>query len=360
MDRYNKNSWRDSQIESEELSKMRSNFEESKIQKDNFEYVESDIVEQEFEHEGSWLLKKYLYEENRKKDVNKVIISSLIYFFAMNIFQLFIEPFILSGIITDKGIIMTILVGLSMFVIFQYIGKENMDGLKFVGKKKFGIKQFIFFAGFMYILSIIFSLVTMFIMDSFGVSSPDVTSEINNNLNAPLLFYSVLFGPLMEEIQYRGWYVNKIRKYGVYTTIILTGIIFSFSHWNFLQGFGTLGIGFLLGYIAYYYGFKYAVLMHIWNNALVFLIFQSGLGESQDVMTLPQVIISILIFVLLINSLINLLRKNVRNEIKQTLKLTDENKETLKFLFTNWLFYAYLIFMIIVMVYTGKAASEMI
>lgn len=177
----------------------------------------------------------------------KVIFAYLIYFVVIKIFGA------LTGFIEDIGIRQIVIVGLGMIPIYFFVGKKSMNNLRNTKQNYFGIKDYFFFVGLSYVASFIFSLITNLLVSKLNIPSPDVTKIIQTSLNVTLFIYAVLFGPLMEELQFRGFYLNTTRKYGKLSSIVLVSILFSFSHLNIIQGVGTLGLALVFTYVAYFY-----------------------------------------------------------------------------------------------------------
>lgn len=80
------------------------------------------------------------------------------------------------------------------------------------------------------------------------VPSSDLSSA-NMVINVLSFAYIVIFGPLMEEIFFRGILFQKLRKYGDLPTIMLTAILFALFHMNFVQLPGPLFFGIAIGIV---------------------------------------------------------------------------------------------------------------
>lgn len=300
--------------------------------------------------EDNQLLKTEEDIKKLKKTINKVLFSSILFFFIFNF-----SIILLSNITKDLGILSILSVTIAMIAIYYYIGKNQISKLNVV-KRKFTLIDFIYFAGLILLLSYAFNIITVFLMQTFNIKSVNVTTDIQKNINPVLAIYVVLWGPFMEELQYRGFYLNHLKKHGAWLSIILSTLIFSFAHMNFLQGFGTLGIGLVLGYLAYFYSFKAALLMHIWNNFFVTalgLILKSD--KNGNITNIPlAMIINLLVIGLLVYSFISTFKKKRRTQYREDLKLTAQEKVGLKSLYTNIFFWIYILFMVVLMIAIGS------
>ncbi|HEN0626277.1 type II CAAX endopeptidase family protein [Streptococcus agalactiae] len=84
-----------------------------------------------------------------------------------------------------------------------------------------------------------------------------------------MISYSVVVGPFFEEVLYRGIVLNLLSKYGKWFAIITSGILFGLMHQDISQLLTTSIAGIIMGFIAYHYSFKVALLLHICNNFIV-------------------------------------------------------------------------------------------
>ena len=210
----------------------------------------------------------------------------------------------------------------------------------------------IFFLGLMYGLNLIFSYIAIFLVDIVGLPSIDVTEEISLSANILLLVYASFLGPIFEEIQYRGFYLNHVRKYGIQTAIILSTILFCFAHMNIIQSIGTLGIGLVLSYVAYVYSFKMAVLVHIINNIIALVsTYQTSIVENSKI----EMFVGLLILSLIAVSYTHLwlIFGNKYKEIFENLKYKGKEKENFNALLKNGWFIAYFIVALLLSIASG-------
>ncbi|MFS5635043.1 type II CAAX endopeptidase family protein [Streptococcus agalactiae] len=87
--------------------------------------------------------------------------------------------------------------------------------------------------------------------------------------NILMISYSVVVGPFFEEVLYRGIVLNLLSKYGKWFAIITSGILLGLMHQDISQLLTTSIAGIIMGFIAYHYSFKVALLLHICNNFIV-------------------------------------------------------------------------------------------
>lgn len=284
-----------------------------------------------------------LYEYERKKDYNKVSKSAFLFLLYTLIFG------IVFSFINDVGILNLLVISFSLISIYFYIGKGKKEAM-IVTHKKMSFLDLIFFLGLMYGLNLIFSYIAIFLVDIVGLPSIDVTEEISLSANILLLVYASFLGPIFEEIQYRGFYLNHVRKYGIQTAIILSTILFCFAHMNIIQSIGTLGIGLVLSYVAYVYSFKMAVLVHIINNIIALVsTYQTSIVENSKI----EMFVGLLILSLIVFAIIRLIFGKKYKEIFENLKYKGKEKENFNALLKNGWFIAYFIVALLLSIASG-------
>lgn len=282
-----------------------------------------------------------------RKSYRTVIFSYLLYFLSYSF-----AISLLYNKISYPGIFNSTVVIFGLLIVFLVLNNFTNNKILDFNKNHLGISKIIFFLGLMYMMTFVFNFITNFLMNTFNISSVDVTATLQSNINLDLFIYVVLIGPFAEELQYRGFYLNTTKKYGAYASIILTTIIFSFAHLNFIQGVGTLGIGLVLGYVAYFYSFRSAVILHILNNFIVMLLGFLGGGRSQAAIeeNFGIILFSLIFIGLMINSIIVLLKRDTREKIKENLKIDVKEKFYLKTLFSDPIFYIFVLILTLLII----------
>ncbi len=100
-------------------------------------------------------------------------------------------------------------------------------------------------------------------------------SGIFGSLSVPLAFYGTLFGPIAEELIFRGVTLRQAQKtLPFWAANIMQALIFGIYHMNLLQGTYAFFVGLLLGYICRRGKIHSSILLHILFNA--WALFLSG------------------------------------------------------------------------------------
>ncbi|WP_282925957.1 CPBP family intramembrane glutamic endopeptidase [Helcococcus kunzii] len=284
--------------------------------------------------------------DGAKSRYRKSILMFIVYFISNILAYLLLDPFI-----KDVGLINALSVIISIIPIYLFMGKRALKETEDIRPpKKLSVVDLLFFVGIMYLLSIAFSHITNFFMRTFNIRSINVTEMIQTSLNTTLFIYAVFIGPFFEELNYRGFHLNNTRRYGAYSSMLLSTLIFSFAHGNFMQGIGTLGIGFVLGYVAYFYSFQDAIILHILNNLIVSLLGMVSTMANQNTAKTLFMAFDLAILGLIVFAIISLFTKKRRDNIKKNLKYTRSEKIYLKALLTDPIFFVYILIILILMI----------
>lgn len=131
----------------------------------------------------------------------------------------------------------------------------------------------------------------------FSLSAASEAASGGDITNPLMIFYTVLFAPLFEELLFRFFLYNELRAFGKNFAIFSAALLFALMHGNILQFVVALTLGLLLGIIRERFGLRYAILLHLSNNALAILF-----NNYND--KLPQV--SALYLTLLLSGLVSL------------------------------------------------------
>lgn len=85
--------------------------------------------------------------------------------------------------------------------------------------------------------------------------------------SAMVILTTVILAPIVEEYTFRYFTLNKLRKYGDKTAIIVTAVLFGLFHMNFEQCIYATAIGLVLGYVVCKTGrVRYSIILHMLLN----------------------------------------------------------------------------------------------
>lgn len=81
------------------------------------------------------------------------------------------------------------------------------------------------------------------------------------------VIYACLLGPFIEELVWRGAVLGVLARYGRTLAIVLSAIGFGLFHHDVEQGISAACTGLFLGYVAWKWGLRYAIVGHILSNS---------------------------------------------------------------------------------------------
>lgn len=204
-----------------------------------------------------------------------------------------------------------IIILLSILLPFSVFGKliEKKSGLKnslpFEKPKAKGLMPLAVFSGlgFCMVANIITNVLTSFV-SSFGVelSSPDLAMP-EGALGIVVSFCRiVVVAAFVEEIAFRGYIMQNLRKFGDGFAIAMAALVFALMHCNLIQAPFALIVGFALGYLSIKTGTLWtAVIIHAFNNSVSLIV--SYLSESVEEKLLNYTV-SLLIYALIFAGLL--------------------------------------------------------
>ncbi len=95
-----------------------------------------------------------------------------------------------------------------------------------------------------------------------------IESASSESTTISMFLYASIFGPIVEEIIFRGLVMRGLERYGKQLAIVVSAIIFGAYHGNLVQGIFAFLVGAVLGYVAMEYSLKWAIVLHVINNCL--------------------------------------------------------------------------------------------
>ena len=172
--------------------------------------------------------------------------------------------------LTESAGSMIIGVLLGTVVLYFCMSKKIDMKEMFAEKKRMTGKTFVallsIFMAAQLLGSIFYGLLEMR-LNMFGYTaeaSMEAATESSNTIS--MFLYASFIAPVVEELVYRGFALEPLRKYGKVFAILISAILFGVMHGNLPQAAFAFGVGLVLGYVAVEYSIKWSILIHILNN----------------------------------------------------------------------------------------------
>mgnify|MGYP002743704968 FL=1 len=222
-----------------------------------------------------------------KRDLNKSALALLLYVLSVQILAVLLVlllPLSKIPLLSDQYICMVISVVISYCLLNNIFPNEtSAESTKEIStepnpeKPSFTVLSFLhyfmLFQAAQWIGGIInYPIMTLFTKLGLNLSFSEEAARGGSLTNAPMLFYTILVAPLMEELVFRGVFYHRFRSYGKYFAAFCTAFFFALMHSNFLQFAPAFSMGIILFFIRDRYGLPYSILLHFSNNLLAIVI----------------------------------------------------------------------------------------
>ena len=222
-----------------------------------------------------------------KRDLNKSALALLLYVLSVQILAVLLVlllPLSKIPLLSDQYICMVISVVISYCLLNNIFPKEtSAESTKEIStepnpeKPSFTVLSFLhyfmLFQAAQWIGGIInYPIMTLFTKLGLNLSFSEEAARGGSLTNAPMLFYTILIAPLMEELVFRGVFYHRFRSYGKYFAAFCTAFFFALMHSNFLQFAPAFSMGMILFFIRDRHGLPYSILLHFSNNLLAIVV----------------------------------------------------------------------------------------
>ena len=230
-----------------------------------------------------------------KRDLNKSALALLLYVLSVQILAVLLVlllPLTKIPLLSDQYICMVISVVISYCLLNNIFPKEtSAESTKEIStepnpeKPSFTVLSFLhyfmLFQAAQWIGGIInYPIITLFTKLGLNLSFSEEAARGGSLTNAPMLFYTILIAPLMEELVFRGVFYHRFRSYGKYFAAFCTAFFFALMHSNFLQFAPAFSMGIILFFIRDRYGLPYSILLHFSNNLLAIVVNNLSQGST--------------------------------------------------------------------------------
>lgn len=166
-------------------------------------------------------------------------------------------------------------VQLTMYVFGFPVFALMMGGIpscKMDAPKKMGVWNFfvvlVFCFGVTYLGNLVGSVLMKLTGYFTGAQSVNPLDEVMSGMSIWMIaLTTVVIAPVMEELMFRKYLVDRLVPYGQKTAVILSGVLFGLFHGNFYQFFYATALGMIFAYIYSSTGrIRYNIILHMLIN----------------------------------------------------------------------------------------------
>ncbi|MDR1183930.1 MAG: CPBP family intramembrane metalloprotease [Coriobacteriales bacterium] len=129
-----------------------------------------------------------------------------------------------------------------------------------------------------------FMLFLSFVLGLFDFNLPSMfMPDLTPYLSIGGILYAVIFGPIIEEIVFRGAILRSLQPYGTNFALVLSSLLFGMYHLFLFQATYAFFMGLVLAYCTLRFSIKWSMLIHILNNGVSMLLLYLGVSLAVDV-----------------------------------------------------------------------------
>ena len=210
-----------------------------------------------------------------KKEFRKVsglvlVHSTLVLILSMVLVALIFRMEISFSMIMLLSALIPMAITMGMFFLGKAWLKPNLDRRLFSKKLPHFFSYLVILLGVNFYVSFIYQLV----INHFDVPTTDISILFTGTvwIDLVILAYTVLIGPVFEELLFRGVILRTLDKYHRTFAILVSSALFGMMHMNLSQGVTTFFIGCVLAYASLKEeSMTLPIVLHIANNLVAVL-----------------------------------------------------------------------------------------
>ncbi|WP_297236952.1 type II CAAX endopeptidase family protein [uncultured Faecalicoccus sp.] len=220
-------------------------------------------------------MKKSTLFDAVKKEFRKVsglvlVHSTLVLILSMVLVALIFRMEISFSMIMLLSALIPMAITMGMFFLGKAWLKPNLDRRLFSKKLPHFFSYLVILLGVNFYVSFIYQLV----INHFDVPTTDISILFTGTvwIDLVILAYTVLIGPVFEELLFRGVILRTLDKYHRTFAILVSSALFGMMHMNLSQGVTTFFIGCVLAYASLKEeSMTLPIVLHIVNNLVAVL-----------------------------------------------------------------------------------------
>ena len=220
-------------------------------------------------------MKKSTLFDAVKKEFRKVsglvlVHSTLVLILSMVLVALIFRMEISFSMIMLLSALIPMAITMGMFFLGNAWLKPNLDRRLFSKKLPHFFSYLVILLGVNFYVSFIYQLV----INHFDVPTTDISILFTGTVwvDLVILAYTVLIGPVFEELLFRGVILRTLDKYHRTFAILVSSALFGMMHMNLSQGVTTFFIGCVLAYASLKEeSMTLPIVLHIVNNLVAVL-----------------------------------------------------------------------------------------
>lgn len=187
---------------------------------------------------------------------------------AENVSAEMVEELLAKQMESASSTIFAVLTGL--LFLWLFMGKKAPVKTMFEPKKRMTAGTFFQLLAVFMSAQTIFGFVSGLLesgLNLIGYSAMESIEAASDNASTVSMFlYASFIAPFAEEMIYRGFVAEPLRKYGKVFAIVVSAVLFGVMHGNIPQAMFAAAVGLVLAYTAMEYSLTWSIALHVVNN----------------------------------------------------------------------------------------------
>lgn len=284
-----------------------------------------------------------------KKDTSRIGWGLIFYSIISTFIAVAVMSWTLAGIALEKGIadfteqeiamlsesgtgmIFAALIGVLFLILFMR--KKVSLKKMFVPKKRMTAGVFFQLLAVFMASQLVFSYTAVLLESGLNLigytAMPSIEEATEGSQSFSMFLYAAFAGPIAEEMVYRGFVMEPLRKYGKIFAIVVSAVLFGVMHGNLPQSIFAIAVGLVFGYTALEYSMIWAIAIHITNNFIfgeLVSLLHIVIGKTGE-----EIVRNIVVYGFFIIGIIILWRK--RNEMRDYIAANKAEKGKYRYAF---------------------------
>lgn len=267
-----------------------------------------------------------------------------------NVSNQMIEELIMQKAESGASMILAVLIGVLFLWIFM--GKRVPAKTMFQQKREMTAGTFFRLLAVFMASQFLFSLVAELLesgLNLIGYSAMEsIEAATDQSQTISMFLYAAFIAPITEELVYRGFVLEPLRKHGKLFAIIISAVLFGVMHANLPQSMFAVAVGLVLGYTAVEYSVTWAIAIHMANN-LIFAEVMTRAGELLGE-TAGEILNGVVIFGFFIAGIIVLWQN--RKAMREYIAENRTEKRSFRYAFTTVPILLFIIFNLLTAIFS--------
>lgn len=195
----------------------------------------------------------------------------------------------------------------TVYLVKRYQKKWNLQILwqiKEKFEKKDLVKYILMGLGISFFSSLFVTVLSELLKDVLILETPDFSAKYGMIDNIIINLSVILVAPITEELVFRGLFLKKLQKYGLWYSSVIVSLLFALIHGNIPQGVGAFFVSLILCAVTLKSNSLIpAIIIHMLNN-LIGQLSDYNNEVWQTIITVVIIVVMIIGIILLISELL--------------------------------------------------------